>query len=288
MSLIVVYLASPRAWGWMKWSRLDCLCASVALLKKFAPPLPVVVFHEDYTGEDKDRLRAILPEIQFEPVDFSTHQAQFNSLRPERVGTYGYAMMCRFFSGIMQAHPAVAGYTHYLRLDDDSYIVAPVSPAAMARMQSHDYTYNSLFSDPHPSQVAYTNKFMAENGLTSPGGYNNHSPYTNYHASSLALWRHPVVQRFMEDQQHGCLAHGWNDASVAAMLVFYLCPALGLTVNFELDFSYRHNIQCVHRGPHTPYCTDGLGQQYSWGPPVLELPSLSNASWGEDWRAPIR
>jgi len=271
VSLIVTYLASPRTSGWMKWSRLDCLCASISLLRKFAPPLPLIVFHEDYTEEDKGKLLAVAPDIRFELVDFSTHRNQFVSHRPaERVGSYGYAMMCRFFSGIMQAHPALTNYSHYMRLDDDSYIVGPVTPAALARMQSHDYTYNSLFSDPHPSQVDYTVKFMAERGLKSSAGYQRQSPYTNFHASSLALWRHPVVQQFLPDQQQGCLEHGWQDASVAAMLVFYLCPALGLTVNFESDFSYRHNIQCVHRGPHSRYCTDGLGQQYSWGPPVLD------------------
>jgi hypothetical protein len=271
MSLVVVYLASPRASGWLRWSRLDCLCASVSLLKRFAPPLPVVVFHEDYNEEDKARLQAILPEIKFEQVDFSGHENEHASHRPqERVGSYGYAMMCRFFSGIMQVHPAITGYTHYMRLDDDSYIVANVSEGTLKRMQGHDYSYNSSFADPHPAQVEFTKKFMAERHLFCQYGdkYWGESPYTNYHAASLKLWQHPVIQEFVIAQQEGCLKHGWNDASVAAMLVFFLCPALGLTVNYEPDFPYRHNIQCIHRGSHTWACVDGQGGQYSWGPPL--------------------
>jgi len=54
--LVAVYLASPRAAGHLEWSRLDCLCASLALLRRHFPPVPVIVFHEDYTPHDVDRL----------------------------------------------------------------------------------------------------------------------------------------------------------------------------------------------------------------------------------------
>jgi hypothetical protein len=37
----------------------------------------------------------------------------------------GYMMMCRFFSGIVQKHPELQKYSHYIRLDDDSYLTDP-------------------------------------------------------------------------------------------------------------------------------------------------------------------
>ena len=274
VSLVAVYLASPRIEGWMKWTRLDCLCASVALLKKFAPPMPIIVFHEDYTDEDKVRLLTIQPDTKFELVDFSTHLKHFVSNRPGvRTGTYGYYMMCRFFSGVMQAHPALSGYTHYLRLDDDSYIVAPISDTTMGRLQSHDYTFNGYSQEPHIPLWGYTLSFLAAENLHAPPvNYSENVPYTNFHVSSLALWKHPVIKRYTDgiEKQHGCVKLGWYDASIHSQIAFMLCPALGLSVNIEKEFHYRHNIQCCHGGiPHNQYCHDGLGNQYSWGPPPL-------------------
>mgnify|MGYP001997818112 CR=1 FL=1 len=37
----------------------------------------------------------------------------------------GYLMMCRFFSGEMQKHPALQKYDGYIRFDDDSFLIEP-------------------------------------------------------------------------------------------------------------------------------------------------------------------
>lgn len=270
--LVVIYLAAPREWGHMKWSRLDCLAASLTMLKKYGPPLPVIVFHEDYTAEDKARLLSILSGIVFERVDFSTHHSVYVNVRPnERVGTYGYGMMCRFFSGVVQAHPLVQGYTHYLRLDDDSYIVAPVTEATMSRMLASDYTYNSVFSDPCNDLFKFTQDFMEGEHLPVPTKHNENAPFTNFHAASLALWRHPVVSRYVAaiERENGCLCHRWDDAQIQGMIVNHICPVVGLKVHLEPEFAYRHNQQCVHQGQHTRHCTDGVNVKHPWGPPEI-------------------
>jgi hypothetical protein len=277
MSLVAVYLASPSATTanvqGRTWSRLDCLCASVSLLKKFAPPLPVIVFHEDYTDNDKDRLRAILSDIRFEQIDFSTHKQHFVSQRPkERVGTYGYYMMCRFFSGVVQSHPALAEFTHYMRLDDDSYIIDTVPLSTLNRMQRHDYSYNSTFYDPHLPLWTYACEFMAINKISPAIGYSDQVPYNNYHAASLALWNHPIARKFIDgiEHRHGCISNGWTDSSIQSVLALAIGPSIGMSVNFEPEFPYRHNQQCIHHGPHTCYCVDGTTlSPYHWGPPVI-------------------
>lgn len=274
MSLVVVYLASPRAAGHLAWTRLECLFASLSLLRKHVRfgTLPVIVFHEDYEQMDMLTLLKAYPHIRFEKVNFSGHEDAYVDRRPgERVGSYPYTMMCRFFSGQMQRHPLLAPYTHYMRLDDDSYIVAPVADSTIARLQTFDYSYSSTFSDPAPDLWEFAFRFMAREGLTPACDATNGVPYTNFHAASLRLWRHPVVERFVDalEAERGCVRYRWDDAQVAAVIAFAMAPALGLTVNLEREFPYRHNQQCIHQGPCTPYCLDGHhpAGAFQWGPP---------------------
>lgn len=281
MKLVVVYLASPRDWGWLKWSRLDCLSASLKLLQRFAPePLPVIVFHEDYTSEDMARLRAVYPKITFEQVDFSTHQHRYEgNKRGSRTGSYGYGMMCRFFCGPMQSHPSLQGYSHYMRLDDDSYLLSPLDAGVMGRIQSFDYTYRCTFEDPHESLWQHTLEFLRDHQIPIPAGarYSGTAPYTNYHTCNLAVWRHPVMVEFMAsvEARDGCLNLGWDDAVIAEVMVKLLLPAMGCSTHMETGFCYRHNQHCSHRGGHGhgPLCKDGNeahhggNPSYQWGPP---------------------
>ncbi len=270
-NLAVVYLASPKAAGWMDWTRLDCLVASLKLLRLHAPAWPVIVFHEDYEEAEMERLKAVAENITFEKVDFSGQEHLHVNRRPDnRVGTYGYCMMCRFFSGQMQNHPAIQPYTHYMRLDDDSYIMEPLTPDCVERILSSDYTFRSLYQESHREIYDYTVDFMNKEGLPKTNREcTSDSPYNNFHVSSLAMWRHPVVRKFLNgiEDMYPFAKFGWTDTNVHSMLIWLLGPALGFKVNIE-RFAYRHNLHCIHDGPHGQYCSDHLGGQYNWGPPA--------------------
>ncbi len=271
-SIVVVYLASPRAAAWRCWTRLDCLAASLALLKLHAPNWPVVVFHEDYSDDDKKRLTDIYENITFELVDFKGKEDVYENRRPDnRVGTYGYCMMCRFFCGQMQRHPAVKNYSHYMRLDDDSYIMSEITTEHIERILAHDYTYIATSQEPHCALWEHTGDFKQRKGLGRLlCGHEANVPYNNFHTASLALWKHPIVDEFLKelDSMNAYTSLGWPDASVHAMLIAELCPKLGLSVTEKNMFDYRHNQHCIHNGPHGKYCIDRFGGQYNWGPPA--------------------
>jgi len=282
MNLVVVYLAAPREWSWLKWSRLDCLKASLKLLKQFGGGWPVIIFNEDFTDKDEEELQEIYRPIKFERVDFSTHKDRYKpGYRDARVGTYGYGMMCRFFSGVMQAHPSLQGFTHYMRLDDDSYFMSPLTGGIIQRIAENDYTYRCTFEDYVPSFNQFTEEFMQARGfkfLWPRIDAVRTAPYTNYHTSSLKLWRHPVIKQFTDEieQRDGAITMGWDDAIVQGMIATVICPVLGLKVHVERDFCYRHNQHCSHREGHghTDLCRDGNDAHhggdinYNWGPPV--------------------
>lgn len=271
MSLIAIYLASPRAWGHLGWTRLDCLETSLALLRRYGPGVPAVIFHEDLEGQDVVRLQKAHPALSFEPVSFKGLEGEYrrppNRGEDERVGSYGYSMMCRFFSGIVQTHPAVTAYTHHLRLDDDSYLT---SLLPLDRLQQADYTYRSLFQDPHASLWRFTQEFLRLRGLPADASYTPDSPYTNFYAASTALWTHPIVREWASKVQEGCLHLGWDDAQAGSCLAKLLAPSLGFQVRHEIGFTYRHNQQHTHEGQgHCDLCYDSNGQVDGWGPPKL-------------------
>lgn len=56
--------------------------------------------------------------------------------------------MCRFFSGILQKYEQLQNYTHYMRLDDDSYFLEPmITQEHIHKLLDFDYTYRTLFYD---------------------------------------------------------------------------------------------------------------------------------------------
>lgn len=276
--LAVVYLASPREHFYgthgitgSKWMRIDFLKASLQMLRKHVFPwvdCKVFVFHEDFQESDMASLRSLVGEcdIEFPKVDFKGKESVFVSGRAGRCGSYGYAMMARFWSGEVQRHEALSKFSHYMRLDDDSYIVGPFSDSVVSGIFSNDYTFRTTFSDEHLSLYEFTQDFLKRRGLPCVHSYNKEEPYTNYHTASLAMWRNPLVAEFLAEihSQEGCLTKRWEDAAIQGMIIYALAPVCGLMVHREGGFSYRHNQHCSHDGPHTKYCLPPGGE---FGPP---------------------
>ena len=268
---VIVYLADKRdRFDPCGWYRYDCLCASLKTVKLFLPPLPIVIFHEDFKDSDRELIHSIIPNVTFEQIDFSGHEQYHVNNRPDgRCGAYGYCMMCRFYCGVMQSHPLIARHTHYMRLDDDNYFVAPTPPKFIGGALKRDYTYSCNYSEPHRTCYEFTANFLRRHNRKVPK-YSVNVPYNNMHISSLRLWNHPLVKEYLEavEEVHGYVALGWQDAVIHSMILRGLAPSAKLDVYQDRNIYYRHNQQCVHLGTHTPYCRDGKNDRFPWGPPI--------------------
>lgn len=261
MSFCIIYLASPKSFHIFddpaQASRLELLKGSLAITCKIFPTTDIFVFHEDYDEEQFDQLPGV---TEFLKVDFSGQEEFCNrSLRRP----YGYLMMCRFFSGVVQAHPRLQSYTHYMRLDDDSYFQAPylTEEYVKANLLKHDYVFRSAFEDPkdQDSLFAFTLDFLRKEGygahietlkqhlrtkyMLRGDTYSGLAPYNNFHIASQRLWQNPLIQRFVAavEDSHGILQKGWMDANVHAMIMYVLTLFCGMKVHHEATFGYRHN-----------------------------------------------
>lgn len=266
MTYCLVYLASPRAFHHGTDSRFDCLAASLRSARACLPEMPpVIIFHEDYTEADQATLSAIVSpqHVHFEQVDFSIGDDDY----VQRRWSKGYLLMCRFFSGDVQRHPALQGYSHYMRLDDDSYFINPkVQPSEIRRMLRADYSYRQHFYE-SATEVAslyqFTLDFLRKEGRSIP----RHNPqigqgvaiYNNFHLASLRFWNHILIEHYIDalEAEKGCLRHSWLDANIHTMIVCLLVPHTGLTVNVETQFGYRHNHHYAVSGSLETRVNDG-------------------------------
>ena len=262
MSWCIVYLASPRSHHIYndptQYSRLELLQGSTTIARRLFPDTDILVFHEDYTAEDIATLPGVTKFIQ---IDFSGQEEFCNrSLRRP----YGYLMMCRFFSGIMQSHPDVTQYTHYMRLDDDSYFLEPfLTPDHVKHsLLNHDYVFRSAFRDAQDQQSLweFTLEFLRKEGLgvhietlkselrkkyfLRGDWYTGLAPYNNFHIASQRLWQNPLTQRYIAalEESKGILQKGWMDANVHGMIVYVLTLFMGMKIHHDASFGYRHNV----------------------------------------------
>jgi hypothetical protein len=267
MSLCIVYLASPREARVGTELRLTMLRSSIQHTRRCFPTTDLYVFHEEYTEEDK----ASLPGVTaFLPVDFRGHEARWTGRAP-----YGYLMMCRFFSGIVQSHPQIQRYTHMMRLDDDSFFLPPDLTFTPELLQS-DYILRSTFVEARDQQplLTFTLRFLERHlglpqyqlrlprllarltrlGVLRNGAYSGKAPYNNFHIASLRMWSHPVVRAYLEalEEANGILGHGWMDANVHAMIIYVLAEVVPLRVTEMTTFGYRHNVHVSRLGSTEP------------------------------------
>lgn len=264
-------------------SRFEMTCCSLKNVTNVLK-LPVIMFHEDFTNKEKKIMRDVYGNITFEKVDFVRSDLPFNQkpcitsgkadgscscvnphiknpkdvcFRPK-----GYLMMCRFFSGHVQNHPALKKYDAYLRFDDDSFLIKPFldQNTFLKQLYTNDYVFRSIYFErnDHSNLLDFTKKFCKENNLNfyqyenelkksgflkPDGSYSGLSPYTNFHFSKLSLWKHPIVKKYIDeiDKINGCLIYNWYDTPIQSIICFILCPLIGKSFKAITNFGYRHN-----------------------------------------------
>lgn len=262
-SFCIVYLASPREFRVANIDRRDLLRTSLRITRTHFPTTDIYVFHEDYTEEDKASFPSVTEFIQ---IDFSGHDDDYKAevcKRPK-----GYMMMNRFFSGIMQTYPQIQRHTHYLRLDDDSYLIEPFLTEDYVKnnMLKHDYVFRTIYTEEgtvqrHQGLYQFTLDFLREEGyaqhlptlfahlkankfLKADGSYSCDAPYNNFCLASQRLWTNPLIQRYLKkiESVNGVLGKGWYETCIQAMMIRVLTLFIGMKIQHDGSFGYRHNI----------------------------------------------
>jgi alpha 1,2-mannosyltransferase len=214
-----------------------------------------------YTEDDRALIRSWAPHSQviFQEVNLYSGDALEPGTTPDQAmewrkenesqngHDYGYASMCRLWSGRLQQMEFIREYKYYMRMDDDSILTKrlPFDPFVEMRRKNLMYVWKrESFEEWGIEQLAEVAnrhiKMTEDTPFTYDGQYGGEEPYNNFHVSSLSFWNSPRWNAFFNDmdQQHLFFKHRVGDANVHAMTVMMMEPN-----QFESwrKFPYAHN-----------------------------------------------
>ncbi|VVB74506.1 Glycolipid 2-alpha-mannosyltransferase [uncultured archaeon] len=268
--ICIVYLVSPRdhvhtssATKKEGISKMEVFKESVKSARKYLPKYPILVFHEDYTEEDKKGVMEFAGDkkIKFIKIDFKKYKGHSDvdkwlATQKDVVKgrSSGYQMMGRFFTGVMQNSRHLAPYDYYVRLDHDSFFIDPkkLNIEECVEKYNFDYMYRSVFTDRVEIKTLweFVKEYAKKNNLSLKGfrklglldlkgNYNGICPYTNFHVAKLDFWRRKDIKKFIKaiEDIDGIIKLHWDDATLQGVMLGLFNPV----IVEKTDFGYRHN-----------------------------------------------
>lgn len=105
---------------------------------------PVVVMHDDLKADERAELQAGTQSVlSFHEIQMCVPEFLRNGDVPEYVeqSPINYRSMMRLFSHMVFMHPALAPYTHFMRMDTDSFFLSPLEFDVFQRMRDRGWMY---------------------------------------------------------------------------------------------------------------------------------------------------
>uniref|UniRef100_A0A7S4URV5 Uncharacterized protein n=1 Tax=Guillardia theta TaxID=55529 RepID=A0A7S4URV5_GUITH len=144
----------------------------------------------------------------------------------------GYRAMCRFFSGPIYNHPAMQSLDFYMRLDVDSFFIAPLplDPIQHLADRQQSYGYITTGREERKFVVNLWETFMQEAtrlklpnlpAVGSQKAWGRTFFYTNFEVSAMAVWRSQEYLAIFKalDDSGGFFRHRWGDGPVHYLAV---------------------------------------------------------------------
>ncbi|KAF9507659.1 glycosyltransferase family 15 protein [Hydnum rufescens UP504] len=188
---------------------------------------------------------------------------------PVQAGSWpGYHHMCAFFAANIFSHPALEGYTYYLRLDTDSFIEAPLcyDPFEVMHVRKRIYGYRAVgpdapdatlgmweFVDGYARSHPDIEKRLQMNGWKWPDGRDTLqkgargllSYYNNFEIVKLEAFRRPDVHRWLNELMRDpkrVYKYRWGDAPIRYATVNMFFNATQDT-EFFCGMKYTHQFR---------------------------------------------
>mmetsp|Transcript_42353 Transcript_42353/g.116817 ORF Transcript_42353/g.116817 Transcript_42353/m.116817 type:complete len:360 (+) Transcript_42353:80-1159(+) len=171
----------------------------------------------------------------------------------------GYGNMIRWYVRGIFDHPKVRELDYYMRMDDDSALLAPFHDDPFSRMaatgkrygyycscsESDEFTQGfQQFSAEYAAQHKIQPRFAQGNGSFWPKeGDPVTMVYNNFEVMSVKWWRSPEVQDFVEavDRSLGIWHSRWGDAIIRGMAISLFLKPTDLLLFSRIR--YAHPLQ---------------------------------------------
>ena len=223
-------------------------------------PCDVIVFYGEDDNPDPGLLKSLQnnrPRLHFEQL-----QGQWWSLPPGLTMkghkrwklpgfSVGYRHMIRWYSCLVWPYLTDKGYTHVMRMDDDSYIYSVIKYNLFDYMRKHGKRY--AFRQPTADSigVGYLNTLIDEFLEVNPNvskpelveDYHRQRTlgfYNNWFIADISFFLTPPVSTFLDivDKSHIMYTQRTNDLLIQSVMVrLFLWPN---EIHWFQDFTYEH------------------------------------------------
>ncbi|MFX0072857.1 MAG: hypothetical protein ACFFAO_17405 [Candidatus Hermodarchaeota archaeon] len=216
---------------------------------------PIIIFHDDFSDEDKNFFLDKYPNLKFEYIKFKIPPwIDRNKIFP---GNIGYNHMCRFFSGELFKHKAIKKYEWYWRLDSDSFFHSKIKYDIFKYMEKNNYIYGYLgerllkdspdfviglweLTEKYIKNKDINPKYLHEY-LDEGGKWDRSLYYTNFEVSNLNFWRSDEYQDYYNviDKNGGIYYNRWGDASIHLLAVSVFVDKNKVYCFKDIDYSHQ-------------------------------------------------
>mmetsp|Transcript_31443 Transcript_31443/g.65168 ORF Transcript_31443/g.65168 Transcript_31443/m.65168 type:complete len:447 (+) Transcript_31443:59-1399(+) len=223
-------------------------------------PCDVIVFYSEGDNPDSDFLQELKkgrPRLRFEQLE-----GQWWSLPPglsmstrrswKLPGfSVGYRNMIRWYSKLIWPYLDALGYTHVMRMDDDSYIYSTIKYNLFEYMRDHNKRY--AFRQPCTDSVGIghlndlMDEFLKDNpNATTPELLEHYHQdrklgfYNNWFMADISFFLSPPGSTFLDivDRSHIMYTQRTNDLLIQSTLArLFLQPK---EIQWFQDFTYQH------------------------------------------------
>lgn len=251
MKAVIIYLSRSQD--------LNDLLKSVKLLyRNFNNKYnyPVIIFNDDFSSNEKNKVIKINPNIKFENLKFEL-PPWINLNKPFKTKwSVSYRHMCRFFGGEIYKLSIMKNYDWYWRLDSDSFIYSEIKYDIFKFMEKEGYVYGYigkiLKDGPHLVEGLWdlTKEYIQNknikpkflnNYLDSRGIYDNSLYYTNFEISKLDFWKSNEYMDYYNciDYNGGIFYNRWGDHIIHFLALSMFIDKKKIHCFKDIDYSHH-------------------------------------------------
>ncbi|KAL7507614.1 hypothetical protein ACHAXN_004765 [Cyclotella atomus] len=258
-------------------------------------PCDVIVFYGQDNEPDEElfaKLQQGRPRLQFRQLTDKWWTLPHGLLQRDQPRWFqpgystGYRHMIRWYAYLVWFYLTDLGYTHVMRMDDDSYIHSPIKYNLFEYMRMNNKRY--AFRQPCTDTIgerhlrAVVMPFLDKNpGLVPKDRMDDYQTlpelgfYTNWFMADLSFFLTPPVSTLLQiiDESKIMYTQRVGDLLIQSVVVRLFLPEN--EIKWFRDFSYEH--LTVHTWPGLKGCPNFGALSYGYGSDPVEWDSVSKA-----------
>lgn len=227
-------------------------------------PTDVIIFYDRFNSPDEETIFALSrnrPNLQFRSLDNKWWSLPYGLLDWDVITnswsrpafSVGYRKMMRWFAILLYPYLQDEGYTHCMRLDDDSYILSKIDYNLFDYMRQHKKRYgfrNTVWERDESLDALIDEYLIHHTNETTQDLINSYKQgrgvgfYNNFFIADISFFTSPPASTLLRiiDESKLIFTHRLGDLVIQSAVVRLFLRPEGLW--WFRDFTYEHMTLC--------------------------------------------